>query len=130
MRWWRSSQRFGVCLALFALTLQVVASFAHIHPEDFRSAPSGSLSGEVSLVLSWTGVSESPAYPLNNQGGLPHRDCAVCISTALLGSALKGQPPAFSVPADIRLSPSRPTSELQFSIVRFYPFRTRAPPVV
>jgi hypothetical protein len=130
MRWWRSSQRFGVCLALFALTLQVVASFAHIHPEDFRSAPGGSLSGEVSLVLSWTGVSESPADPLNNQGGLPHRDCAVCISIALLGSALKGQPPALSVPANIRLSPTRLASELQFSVVRFYPFRTRAPPVV
>ena len=130
MRWWRSSQRFGVCLALFALTLQVVASFAHIHPGDFRSAPGGSLSGEVSLVLSWTGVPESPANPLNNQGDLPHRDCAVCISIALLGSALKGQPPALSVSADIHLSPTRPASELQFSVVRFYPFRTRAPPVV
>jgi len=47
-----------------------------------------------------------------------------------LGSALKGQPPALSVPADIGLSPTRPGSELQFSVVRFYPFRTRAPPVV
>jgi len=130
MRWCRSTQLFGVYLALFALTLQFIASFAHIHPDGFGSATGGSLSGEASLVLSSAGASDSPAYPLNDQRGLPHRDCAVCISIALLGSALKGQPPALSVPADIGLSPTRPGSELQFSVVRFYPFRTRAPPVV
>jgi hypothetical protein len=130
MRWCRSNQRFGVYLALFALTLQFIASFAHIHPEGFGSAPRDSLSDEESLVLSWAGAADSPAYPLNDQGGLPHRDCAVCISLALLGSALNAQPPALSEPADVHLSPNRPASELQFSVVRFYPFRTRAPPVV
>jgi hypothetical protein len=130
MRWWRSSQRFGVYLALFALTLQLIASFAHFHPEGFGSAPDGSLSGEASPALSSAEASESPGYPLNDQGGSPHRDCAICISIALLGSALEGQPPALSLPADIPLSPTRPASELQFSVVRFYPFRTRAPPVV
>jgi hypothetical protein len=129
MRWCRSSQRFGVYLALFALTLQFVASFAHVHPEGFGPAPGGSFSGEAPLLLSWAGASGSPAYPLNDQGGLPRRDCAVCISMALLGSALKGQPPALALPAYIHLSPTRPASELQFSVVRFYPFRTRAPPI-
>jgi hypothetical protein len=130
MRWWRSGQRFGVYLALFALTLQLIASFAHIHPEGFGSAPAGSLSGDASHALSSAGASDSPGYPLNDQGGLPHRDCAICISIALLGSALNAQPPALSEPADVHLSPNRPASELQFSVVRFYPFRTRAPPVV
>jgi hypothetical protein len=130
MRWWRSSQRFGVYLALFALTLQFITSFAHIHPEGFGSAPGGSLLGEAPLVLSPAGASNSPAYPLNDQGGLPRRDCAVCIGMALLGSALKGQPPALALPTDIHLSPTRPASELQFSVARFYPFRTRAPPIV
>jgi hypothetical protein len=130
MRWCRSSQRFGVYLALFALTLQFIASFGHIHPEGFGSAPGGSLSGEAPLVLSSAGASNSPAYPTSDQGGLPHRDCAVCISIALLGSALKGQPAALSVPADVRVSPIRPASELQFLVIRFYPFRTRAPPIV
>ena len=130
MRWCRSNQRFGVYLALFALTLQFIASFAHIHPEGFGSAYGGSLSGEASHALSGTGLSDSAAHPLNDQGGFPHRDCAVCVSIALLGSALEGQPPALSVPTDIHLSPTRPASELQFSIARFYPFRTRAPPVV
>jgi hypothetical protein len=130
MRWWRSSQRFGVCLALFALMLQFIASFVHIHPEGFGSALAVSVWDEASHALSGTGPSDSAAHPLNDQGGLPRHDCAVCVSIALLGSALEGQPPALSVPTDIRLSPTRPASELQFSIVRFYPFRTRAPPVV
>ena len=131
MRWCRSTQRFGVYLALFALTLQFIASFAHIHPDGFGSVPGGSLSGEASLVLSSAGASAPPAYPSSDQGGLPRRDCAVCITIALLGSALKGQPPAVSVPTDIGLSPlTDPASELQFSVVRFCAFRTRAPPVV
>jgi hypothetical protein len=130
MRWCRSRQRFGAYLALFALALQFVASFAHIHPEGFGPAHGGFLSGEASLALSWAGGADTPAYPSNDQGGLPHRDCAVCITIALLGSALNGQPPALSEPTDIRHSPLRPASERQFAVVRFYPFRTRAPPVV
>jgi hypothetical protein len=130
MRWCRSRQRFGVYLALFALTLQFITSFAHIHPEGFGSAPGGSGSREASLALPRSGASDSPAYPRNDQGGLPHHDCAVCVSIALLGSALKGQPPALAVPTDIHLAPARAASELQFSVVRFHPFRTRAPPIV
>jgi hypothetical protein len=130
MRWCRSRRRFGVYLALFALALQFVVSFAHTHPEGLDSAQGAPVSGDASLALSLARVSDSTAYPLNKPGGLPHHDCAVCISIALLGSAQNGQPPALSEPADIRLSPVRPTSERQFSVVRFYPFRTRAPPLV
>jgi hypothetical protein len=130
MRWCRSRQRFGTYLALFALTVQLIASFAHIHSEGFDPTHGGSPSGEVRLALSWAGAPDSPAYPLTDRGGLPRRDCAVCITIALLGSALNGQPQALSEPPDIRLPPVRPASERRFSVVRFYPFRTRAPPVV
>jgi hypothetical protein len=130
MRWWRSNQRFGVYLALLALALQFIASLAHIHPDGFGSALGGSLSVEASPVLSSAGASDSPAYPLSGRGGLPRHDCAVCISVALLGSALEGQPPALSLPTDIGLSLACPASEFQFLVIRFCAFRTRAPPVV
>jgi hypothetical protein len=129
MRWLRSSQRFGVYLALFALTIQFVAAFAHIHLEDARSWPGASPLGAASLALTPVAAANS-VYASHDQRGLPHRSCAVCVSVGLLSHGLNGQLQALSAPTSVRLAHARPSSAFQFSVVRFYPFRTRAPPVV
>jgi hypothetical protein len=130
MRWLRSNQRFGVCLALFALTIQFVASFAHFHPDDFRPWSGTSASGAASLALSAIAAPDSSVYISRIQPGLPHRNCSVCVSIGLLSQGLNGQLPILLAPTFFRLASARPPHELQFSVVRFYPFRTRAPPVV
>jgi hypothetical protein len=130
MRWLRSNQRFGVYLALFALAIQFVVSFAHIHAEDFRPWSGASPGGAASLALSPVAAPDSSAFASHSQPGLPHRNCPVCVSIGLLGQGLGGQLPVLLAPTFVHLAPARLPDELQFSVVRFYPFRTRAPPVV
>jgi hypothetical protein len=130
MRWLRSSQRFGVYLALFALTIQFATSFAHIHAEDLRPWSGTSSLRAVSLALSPIAAPASSVNPSHDHRGLPHRNCAICVSIGLLSKGLNGQLLILLAPTSFRLAPARPSNEFQFSVVRFYPFRTRAPPVV
>jgi hypothetical protein len=39
MSWVRTHRRIGGTLALFALALQLVLSFGHVHPRDFAGIP-------------------------------------------------------------------------------------------
>jgi hypothetical protein len=130
MRWLRSAQRFAAYLALFALTIQFVAAFGHIHAEDFRPWAGSSPSDAASLVLSPIATRDSSVHASHDQRGLPHRDCAVCVSIGLLSQALNGHLPVLSTPTAVPLASVRPSNKLQFCVVRYYPFRTRAPPVV
>jgi hypothetical protein len=122
MRWCRYHQRFAGALALFALGLQLFASFAHVHPEAALRPFDISLSGATSPAPSSTDGPNSP-------GGGPHNDCAICITIGLLGSALSGEPPVVSLPQLVRFAPPPPVGEFKVSVARFYSFRTRAPPV-
>ncbi len=120
MRWCRYHQRFAATVALFALAIQLWVSFAHVHPEGAVRPFDISLSGATSPVR--TDGPKSPA-------GGPHNDCAICITIGLLGSALSGEPPVVAVPQLVRFAPPPPAGEFEVSVARFYPFRTRAPPV-
>jgi hypothetical protein len=136
MGWLRSGQRFVAYLAVLALTMQFVASFGHIHAEDFRPWPGASPSDVASLALSPIATPDSlvPAsssvHASDDQRGLPHSKCAVCVSIGLLSQALNGQLPVLSTPTAVPVASVRPSNNLQFCVVRYYPFRTRAPPVV
>jgi hypothetical protein len=122
MRWCRYHQRFAGILALFALGLQLFASFVHVHAEGARRPYDISLSGATSSGRLSTDVPHSPA-------GGPHNDCAICLTIGLLGSALSGEPPVVSLPQLVRFAPTPPVGEFKVSVARFYSFRTRAPPV-
>jgi hypothetical protein len=86
-----------VSLALFALGLQLFASFAHVRPEGALRPYDISLSGATSPGRLSTDAPNSPA-------GGPHDDCAICLTVGLLGSALSGEPPA--VPHPMTVNPS------------------------
>jgi len=129
MRWRRSCQHFGGYLALFALALQLAVSFAHIHLESF--GPSSAIADVASFAGLSAEAPDSSAAPSDRHGGgVPHHDCAICISLGLLGNGLNGQPPVLSAPAVLRAAPLRPVSEFNFSLARYISFRTRAPPAV
>lgn len=121
MRWYRCHQRVVGILALFALGFQLAVSFAHVHLDGVRQPSPVSVSAAASTSRLPAGVPDSP--------GAPHPDCAICVASALLSNALNGEPPAVSLPDLIRFAPLQPVSEARFSVARFYPFRTRAPPV-
>jgi hypothetical protein len=130
MRWFRSNRRFGGCLALFALGLQLAVAFAHVHPEVFKSSANTGSSDQAS-ILRLSAEAGSPTTTSDRPGSpLPYEDCAICASICLLGSALIGQPPLLSVPAVFSSVLLPPIGEFDFEVVRYFSIRTRAPPVV
>jgi len=91
MRFIRAHQTSGAWLALAALLVQFVVSFAHIHRDDLvpvvpESAPNASRL--------------NPAVPDDSHSPAPTRDhdfCTICASMALVGSLVLPQPPAVVV---------------------------------
>jgi hypothetical protein len=122
MWWYRCHQRFAGLLALFALGLQLAASFAHVHVEVAR--PPFGMS-----VLDATSHSRSPAG-ISSAPGAPHNDyCAICTAIGLLSNGLNGAPPVISLPEFVCFARRPQVSKSRISVARFYPFRTRAPPL-
>src|SRR5277367_1552565 len=73
----RSVHKFGAVAALFALALQLVLSFGHMHPEDFFP-PTGQGPTRAGV----------PSAPLKPIPAVPADDaCAICINMAMVGSS-------------------------------------------
>ena len=121
MWWYRCHQRVVGILALFALGFQLAVSFAHLHLDGVRQPSGISVSHAALTGRLPAGAPDSP--------GAPYHECAICVAIGLLNNALNGEPPAVSLPDAIRFARLRPAGETRFSVARFYPFRTRAPPV-
>jgi len=121
----RPSQRFGGCMALLALWLQLVASFTHIHPPDFGFPSHTTLWG---LTFS----AELRAAPSSDDkgNGVPQDECPICASIYLISNALIEQPPALNAPVSVKSVAVPASGEFHFQISRYFLFRTRAPPVV
>jgi hypothetical protein len=120
MRWYRYHQRVVGILALFALGFQLAVSSAHVHLDGVRQVSSASVWGAAPSGRLPARMPDSP--------GAPRHECPICIAIGLLSNALNGEPPAVSLPDLIRFAPLPLLSDT-FSVTRFYPFRTRAPPV-
>ena len=107
-------------LALVALLVQLVASFGHIHAEDYRFL----LRGHGAPTLSAADAAGGRSSPL-----LPgDADCAICASVQLLGgSAL---PPPFVAPAPQIVPIARVVAfaEIVPGLPLHFLFLTRAPP--
>ena len=124
MRWIRMNRQLGVRLALFALALQLVLSFGHIHAED--------------LGIAARANATSIAHNLANGDGSPppqdrddrHDVCAICVTLNLTSTSLLPivaslvLPVAYGWewPADIQ------TAQVNFDLEFYY--RARAPPHV
>ncbi len=110
----------GSRLALFALAVQLVLSFAHVHVSDpsrmqyvAATLPGGAGGGP-------TQKSDGPADP----------GCAICALIQLAAAAMPSLPPALPVlvpPAHIRPGAS---DQLVLAASAQFLFRARAPPAV
>jgi hypothetical protein len=125
MNWIRSHIRAYVCLALFALALQAVLSFGHIHPEDLGLPGSGADRTQVSSNASL--VPGNQSVPDQNPGTDDY--CAICASMMLVATAVPSLPPVLIVPDKIhRIWPAETPARSVFS--RFVPsFQARGPPI-
>ena len=120
----RSRLSLGVWLALFALALQLVASFGHVHGVKDSEHPS------VTLTSTAPTGADVPSGNANDQK--PDNDdyCAVCALIHLVGAVVVAEPPSLALPASFGVR--RVTSvAAEFKTIPSSdaPFSARAPPV-
>jgi hypothetical protein len=115
--------RINSCVALFALCIQFAVAFAHIHLEDFnRSAPDPHSSSALANA-----ESGAPRHP--DHGGPAHDDCAICASIFLASTAIPTSPPALATPVVFHSTLLPRITVINFRLIRYVSFRTRAPPL-
>jgi hypothetical protein len=121
MRWFRTHIGLGSRLALFALAVQLVLSFGHVHVGKV-----GSAQGAISLAQTPDrdgGTKRSP------HGGIDDF-CAICATVSLIGSSVL--PTAFLLLAPVATEqpwlPAFASTRTAFD--PFVLFQARAPPVV
>ena len=91
MRGLRIKKRFGGWLALFALGLQLVLSFGHMHAEDFAAAR--------------IAVAQNQSAPQNAPDGDHDGDvCAICAVMHMAGASLLPGAPSVALPSEFAFS--------------------------
>jgi hypothetical protein len=126
MNWVRSTIRPFARLALFALALQMVVSFGHMHPDD--------------LGLSSVAIAHRAHFPsgaaqaLSGPAGrdqYPSSDdyCPICASMALLATGAPSLPPVIVAPPLISRVLSSPAALYLVATQAILSFQARAPPL-
>ena len=127
MSWFRSHVRSGALIALFALTVQFVLSFAHVHVPGAGPTMVGS---KVIALLGVQTSTDTPATPSKPQhNGLIGDTCAICALIQMAGAA----PPAASANLPLPLVVGQITQVIRVGRALEAPPHTlaqaRAPPI-
>ncbi len=123
MRWFRTQRGFGSGLALFALTLQLVLSFGHVHLYGVRG---GSATATVMAGAKAPASLPSPAqYPANDADDY----CAICAAIHLTATSFLPQVPQLSVPFASQTIEHVKHVAFAFVAPQRSPFQSRAPPL-
>jgi hypothetical protein len=123
MRWLRHDRRFGTWLALFALAVQLVVSFGHVHlegiartdPARFASAAGGH--SVQSLLAPQPGTGGEDDY------------CPICASVYLTANSFVPAAPVLPVPAVSNAVEHFNHNAPDFAAPRRLAFQSRAPPL-
>jgi hypothetical protein len=125
MRWFRANAKFGGRLALFALAVQFVLAFGHIHPQDIY----GPLNGVSSATLNALPAPENVHWLSTDQASKQSDDfCAICAAVSSLNNSFAAEAPQLLLPVASRavLEPDRVAAI--FVKPRRASFQSRAPP--
>jgi Protein of unknown function (DUF2946) len=113
-------------LALFALAVQIVLSFGHMHRDDLGLSPLPVSDGiQVASVMTRApvGSADQGHHPASNDY------CPICVSVGLVATALPSLPPVPVEPVLVRRERLSETSVQRPSIQIWRSFQARAPPV-
>ncbi len=121
MRWIRMNRRWSGRLALFALALQLVLSFGHIHADDLG------LNAPTQAAASHAPSANGDGTPPQDQGDA-HDICAICVTLSLSATSLLPVVAALTVPIAFEWEwPANiQTAQLVFDLKSFYD--ARGPP--
>jgi len=123
MRWYRRQIRQGALLALFALAINLVLSFGHVH------AIGGGHSDDGQLALSAAAPSSDHGQNQGDDHGHPDDLCPICMAVAAIHAGVASTPPA--LPVAFATTSIHHSSALQVALVepRRAAFSSRGPPV-
>jgi hypothetical protein len=121
MGWVRARRRLGGWLALFALAVQLTATFDHIHAEDFQTKGLAPPSFNVATIEG----DGTPAAPNHHPD---HDDCPICAVAHLTGTAPLPAPPQFAVPVATPVAWRAAIERRIDPRAARQPFQARAPP--
>jgi hypothetical protein len=119
MHWFRANSKVGARLGLFALALQIVLSFGHVHLGGLRHS-----SDRLSVAATHSVPSDPQRQPINADDY-----CAICATIHLTATSLPPQAPQLSVPFAVQ-----PVEHANFVTAtslspRRASFQSRAPPL-
>ena len=122
MRWFRANKTFGSRLALFALAVQFVLAFGHIHHDDIygTARPAAGMAASV----------PDGSQPLPGDHPAKHGDdyCAICAAVSLLGNSFAAAAPSLPLPAASHAIEQFGRMAVIFIAPRRAAFQSRAPP--
>lgn len=122
MRWFRTHIDLGSRVALFALAVQLVLSFGHVHMD--KRALSGV--APVAVALQVAGRDGSPATPDHHTGATDV--CAICATIGLLASSIPPDPGRLAPPSSHSVALSGAFSVAFTAYDSQSSFQARAPP--
>jgi hypothetical protein len=127
MNWFRSRIQSGARLALFALAVQMVLSFGHMHRDDLGLPPLPA-SDQTQIAFDAARAQAKQSADRNQQ---PARGdyCPICDSMALIATAVPSLPPVLIVPAPIRQIWPDPAHLTRAPTRLALSFQARAPPL-
>lgn len=121
MRWLRNHIRQGSGLALFALALNLVLSFGHVHaPRTTDDAPA-------KVVVASSAHAAVPAH--DEDGDASDELCSICLAMAALSSAVAAPPPVLAAVPVVRVATAQPHDRHAAAISRTNAFWSRGPPI-
>ena len=117
MRWVRQNLRIGSHLALFALAIQLVLSFSHVHLDGLNLAPR-------QVVVQTADHPGAPSPEGPNHDAL----CPICLSIQLAGATLQPAPPVLLLPEPVEWTPPAATAAFAAAWTTSS-FNARGPPL-
>ena len=119
MYWVRKNCRLGSWAALFALCIQLVLSFGHIHADDIHGSSSAAIAQ----------LQAQPESPAGDDHGKPEHDfCAICAALSLTSSSVLPTVSLLPVPAYRPYEWVSDFRTAQVSSDFHFHFQARAPP--
>jgi DUF2946 family protein len=126
MGWFRAKSRLGGRLALFALAVQFILAFGHIHPDDiYGSLNAPSLVHTVGLAT----ADSTPSLSSDHSAIVDDEFCAICATISLLGNSVAAQTPRLSLPEPQAVERASRVVAVVLTPL-WQPFQSRAPPLI
>ena len=126
MRWFRSNIRFGRRLAFFALAVQIVLTFGHIH----GLTPAAAKTAQLASANGPSAVQAFAAHPFGTSNGTADYDCPICALIQLASTSAPSVAPVLPVPATFVFVRRETPNELELATSSHFLFQARAPPII